>query len=356
MSLSHRLPPAAPAGDPYYVYAPPPLHPDPKRQGVLTLFVAGLPDDVKPREIHNLFSHRPGFDHCLLEYTGRGNQAVAFVSFFSHQAALSAMAALNGTVFDPETGDRLHIELAKSTSRRPRGGSDVYRVIDKRVNRTEGDDDHANIGDEGDLEVWEEEDDVGNDDNDDGGSDEPSGTENEISSNKNELPADHSGLWMMFTLMDSGQPRNRQQNGQSPSKGEPDKSSGDIPPCSTLFIANLGHACTEEELKEVLSGHPGFHVLKMRRHGGMPVAFADFTDIESSTAALNNLQGTVLSSSDSEGLHIEYPYFSTQCFAFITIVRKIKDEKKLADRSCWTARVGMWSPVILKLFVGFLHM
>jgi len=71
MSLSHRLPPAAAAVDPYYVYAP---HPDPQRQGVLTLFVAGLPDDVKPREIHNLFSHRPAFDHCLLEYTGRGNQ------------------------------------------------------------------------------------------------------------------------------------------------------------------------------------------------------------------------------------------------------------------------------------------
>ena len=71
MSLSHRLPPGAPAVDPYYVYAP---RPDPHRQGVLTLFVAGLPDDVKPREIHNLFSHRPGFDHCLLEYTGRGNQ------------------------------------------------------------------------------------------------------------------------------------------------------------------------------------------------------------------------------------------------------------------------------------------
>jgi hypothetical protein len=72
MSLSHRLPHAAAAAvDPYYVYAP---HPDPQRQGVLTLFVAGLPDDVKPREIHNLFSHRPAFDHCLLEYTGRANQ------------------------------------------------------------------------------------------------------------------------------------------------------------------------------------------------------------------------------------------------------------------------------------------
>ncbi|KAL6839593.1 hypothetical protein ACP4OV_030532 [Aristida adscensionis] len=286
MSLSHRLP------DPYYVYAPAPAppHPDPQRQGVLTLFVAGLPDDVKPREIHNLFSRRPGFDHCLLEYTGRGNQAVAFVSFFTHQAALSTMSALNGTIFDPESGDRLHIELAKSTSRRPRGGGDVYRVIDKRV-RTEGDADNENAGNEGDNEEWQEEEHGG-----DGGFDEPSGTENENSSDKNELSADQSG-----------QPGRRQQNGQSLSNVEADKSLGDIPPCSTLFIANLGHACTEEELKDVLSKQSGFHILKMRRHGGMPVAFADFMDIESSTAALNNLQGTMLSSSDNDSLHIEYP-------------------------------------------------
>jgi len=157
MSLSHRLPPGAPAVDPYYVYAP---RPDPHRQGVLTLFVAGLPDDVKPREIHNLFSHRPGFDHCLLEYTGRGNQAVAFVTFFTHEAALSAMTSLNGTIFDPDTGDRLHIELAKSTSRRPRGGGDVYRVIDKRANKPEGNADHENFGEEG----WEEDESDGHDD------------------------------------------------------------------------------------------------------------------------------------------------------------------------------------------------
>jgi len=200
------------------------------------------------------------------------------------------MTSLNGTIFDPDTGDRLHIELAKSTSRRPRGGGDVYRVIDKRANKPEGNADHENFGEEG----WEEDESDGHDDDGDGGSDEPSGTENENSSDKNELPADKSD-----------QPVHKQQNG-SPSNDGRDKSSSDIPPCSTLFIANLGRTCTEDELKEVLSKEPGFHVLKMRRRSGMPVAFADFTDIESSTAAMNSLQGTVLASSDNDGLHIEY--------------------------------------------------
>ncbi|PNT76551.1 hypothetical protein BRADI_1g49340v3 [Brachypodium distachyon] len=272
MSLSHhRLLPAAapPLGDPYYVYAPHP-HSDPQRQGVVTLFVAGLPDDVKPREIHNLFSRRPGFDQCLLEYTGRGNQ---------------------GTVFDPENGDCLHIELAKSNSRRRHGGGgDVYRVIDKRVNRREVNADNEHIGDD-DVSGEDE----GEGKYGEGGSDEPSDTENDNSSDKNELPADQSG-----------EPGIKQKKRQSPSNDQPDKSSVDIPPCSTLFIENLGQTCTEEELEEVFSKQPGFHVLKMRRRGGMPAAFADFTDIESSTAAMNNLQGTILSSSDSDGLRIEY--------------------------------------------------
>jgi hypothetical protein len=56
----------------------------------------------------------------------------------------------------------------------------------------------------------------------------------------------------------------------------------------------------------IIDRQPGFHLLKMRRRGGMPVAFADFTDIESSTAAMDALQGTVLASSDADGLQIEY--------------------------------------------------
>ncbi|KAG8052152.1 hypothetical protein GUJ93_ZPchr0001g32503 [Zizania palustris] len=181
MSLSHHLPPQ---GDPYYVYAPHP-HPDPQRQGVLTLFVAGLPDDVKPREIHNLFSRRENRHNSLFFQPGEVRLvdpasipqykqpastdfkcAVAFVSFFTHQtASLSAMAALNGTAFDPETGDCLHIELAKSNSRKRHGGGGIYRVIDKRINRKEGNVDHENTGDEGDDDAWGEDDGGVNDGN-----------------------------------------------------------------------------------------------------------------------------------------------------------------------------------------------
>jgi hypothetical protein len=60
--------------DPYYLYQPD------ERSNINTLFVSGLPDDVKAREIHNLFRRRPGFDSCQLKYTGRANQVLNFSS------------------------------------------------------------------------------------------------------------------------------------------------------------------------------------------------------------------------------------------------------------------------------------
>jgi len=44
-------------------------------------------------------------------------------------------------------------------------GGDVYRIIDKRANKTEGNADHENFGDEGGEEAWEEDEDDGHDDN-----------------------------------------------------------------------------------------------------------------------------------------------------------------------------------------------
>lgn len=68
--------------DPYYLYnQPDPTYSD--RSNINTLFISGLPDDVKAREIHNLFRRRPGFDSCQLKYTGRGNQVFFSFPFLS---------------------------------------------------------------------------------------------------------------------------------------------------------------------------------------------------------------------------------------------------------------------------------
>lgn len=184
---------------------------------------------------------------------------------------MAAMGALDRTIFDPETGATLHIELARSNSRkRPRGGA-PYMIIDKRT-RVHEDDENA----------WSND-----------GDDEPSDTENDNSRNK-----------AAFTATQSRKPDRKHANGRTAQDSE--KAAENIRPCSTLFIANLGPTCTEAELEQVLSKYSGFRTLKMKGRSGMPVAFVDFEDVESSAAALEGLRGTTIGSSDRGEIHIEY--------------------------------------------------
>ncbi|XP_028088855.1 RNA-binding protein with multiple splicing 2-like [Camellia sinensis] len=106
--------------DPYYLHQAPEYGFNNDRNGINTLFVSGLPDNVKAREIHNLFRRRSGFDSCQLKYTGRGSQVVAFATFVNHQSAMAALHSLNGVKFYTQTGSVLHIEMARSNSRRKR--------------------------------------------------------------------------------------------------------------------------------------------------------------------------------------------------------------------------------------------
>ncbi|PSS07359.1 RNA-binding protein with multiple splicing 2 like [Actinidia chinensis var. chinensis] len=262
--------------EPYYLHQPV-EYGFSDRNGINTLFVSGLPDDVKAREIHNLFRRRPGFDSCQLKYTGRGNQVVAFATFVNHQSAMAALHSLNGVKFDPQTSSVLHIELARSNSRRKRKpGSGAYVVIDKRTKAA--DDAQENSSDDGESE-----------------SDELSGGNKPDSGGNADLLIPQSGE----TVGDS-------EHAVATENEHTEKTVDGVSPCSTLFIANLGPNCTEDEMKQVLSQYPGFKALKVRARGGMPVAFADFEEIEQATKAMEALQGSWLQSSDRGGMHIEY--------------------------------------------------
>ncbi|XP_059303118.1 protein WHI4 [Lycium ferocissimum] len=266
-----------PGYDPYYVTQPVVYGYNSNEQNdIKTLFVSGLPDDVKAREIHNLFRRRHGFESCQLKYTGRGNQVVAFATFIDHPSAMAAMHALNGVKFDPQTGSTLHIEPARSNSRRIQvPGRGPYVVIDNRSKFNKDDKDTS--GDEGDMDSDPSEPDYSD-----------SGTNDDSSEEKREEKVVEPDQAL------------------DPKSEQNEKTTDGAQPCSTLFIANLGPNCTEDELKQVVSQYPGFNTLKVRARGGMPVAFADFEGVEQATEALNALQGSTLPSSDRGGMNIEY--------------------------------------------------
>ncbi|MGH0115333.1 UNVERIFIED_CONTAM: hypothetical protein FKN15_006761, partial [Acipenser sinensis] len=69
---------------------------------VRTLFVSGLPVDIKPRELYLLF---------------RPFKPVGFVTFDNRTGAEAAKNALNGIRFDPESPQTLRLEFAKANTK-----------------------------------------------------------------------------------------------------------------------------------------------------------------------------------------------------------------------------------------------
>lgn len=97
--------------------------PDAQTQ-VRTLFVSGLPADVKPRELYLLFRAYPGYEASQLKLTPsskngllKSSTPVGFVTFATRQDADEARQKLQGVRFDPEQPQAIRLELARSNTK-----------------------------------------------------------------------------------------------------------------------------------------------------------------------------------------------------------------------------------------------
>ncbi|XP_049358284.1 uncharacterized protein LOC125822866 isoform X4 [Solanum verrucosum] len=249
----HALPPVVvqPLPIPQYHHphhpSAPLLYPQDSHGDVRTLFIAGLPEDVKPREIYNLFREFAGYESSHLRSQTSSNS--------------------QGMVFDFEKDSKLYIELAKSNSKSKRLRPDDGRpVSEKRI--------------KGSAAISRD-----------------SGT----GFGSIHMPGMGNSAYNTI-----GYPPTQSQGKFDGRVGNQAASKTAAEPCPTLFIANLGQSCTEQELIQVFSRFRGFLKLKMQSTYGAPVAFVDFQDTASSTEALSHLQGTILHSSSGEGMRLEY--------------------------------------------------
>ncbi|KAL3525673.1 hypothetical protein ACH5RR_014045 [Cinchona calisaya] len=252
---------------PQFVNYAPPLYPtQSSHDDVRTLFIAGLPEDVKAREIYNLFREFPGYESSHLRTTA-STQPFAFAVFVDQQSAVMALHALNGMVFDLEKDSTLYIDLAKSNPRSKRLRTDDERTgSEKRMK----------------FSAFSR------------------GTDSGVGS----IHMPGMGNSAHNTI---GFPSTQSHGGFDDRAANDSGKKLNSTPCPTLFVANLGPTCSEQELIQVFSRCPGFLKLKMQSTYGAPVAFVDFQDSATSTEALNHLQGTVLySSPPSQGMRLEY--------------------------------------------------
>ncbi|GLU13528.1 hypothetical protein SLE2022_301610 [Rubroshorea leprosula] len=247
----------------------------PSHNEVRTLFIAGLPEDVKAREVYNLFREFPGYEssHLRSPTSGQKSQPFAFAVFSNQQSAIAAMQAMNGMVFDLEKGSTLYIDLAKANSRSKRSRTD---------------------------DEWP------------GSDKKPRGMFSSVTLDpgfgSTHLPGMGNSAYNMIGYPPTQSPGNIDVRVANETTAVKSNNSSVSNPCPTLFVANLGPNCTEQELIQLFSRCPGFLKLKMQSTYGSPVAFVDFQDTACSTGAMNSLQGTILYSSSTvgEGMRLEY--------------------------------------------------
>ncbi|KAL2462414.1 RNA-binding (RRM/RBD/RNP motif) family protein [Forsythia ovata] len=292
----HQQWPPAAAPPPATMAVPPPPHSHPPpipmdnhalhspSDEVRTIFISGLPEDVKERELQNLLRWLPGYEASQVNF--KGEHPMGFALFATGQHALAAKDALQDMVFDADSKSVLHTEMAKKNLFVKRGivaDSNAYDQ-NKRM-RTGGDYTHAGYLSPSPFHpppapVW--------------------GPHGYMAPPP--PPYDPYGGYAVPPV-----PMPASAPVPAPSSYVPVQNNKDNPPCNTLFIGNLGENINEEELRGLFSVQPGFKQMKVLRQERHTVCFIEFDDVNSATNVHRSLQGAVIPSSGSVGMRIQYP-------------------------------------------------
>ncbi|EEH21635.1 hypothetical protein PABG_03851 [Paracoccidioides brasiliensis Pb03] len=78
------------------------------------------------------------------------------------------------------------------------------------------------------------------------------------------------------------------------------------PPCNTLYVGNLPHDTSEDELKSLFTKQRGYKRLCFRNKQNGPMCFVEFEDISFATKALHELYGYQLSNSVKGGIRLSF--------------------------------------------------
>lgn len=282
-------PTAAPPPQPAVVAAAPPPPPHhlvdnpnrPANDEVRTIFITGLPEDVKEREIQNLLRWLPGYEASQVNY--KGEKPMSFALFATAQQAIAAKDALQSMVFDTESKAVLHTEMAKKNLFVKRGIVGDSNAYDQSKRLRTGDYTQAGYSSPVPFHpppppVW--------------------GPHGYMAPPP--PPYDPYGYPVAPVPMPPSAPV------PAPSSYVPVLNTKDNPPCNTLFIGNLGESINEEELRGLFSSQPGFKQMKILRQERHTVCFIEFEDVNSATAVHHNFQGAVIPSSGSIGMRIQY--------------------------------------------------
>ena len=214
-----------------------------RENDIRTVFIRGFPEDAKDRELHNIVRLWPGYEGCHMVRKGDRASAratIGFAKFSSQAAALSAVALLDGLDFDADA----HVILRASLARKNMNlnCANVFLAQGAAGRR--------------------------------GGSAGASGSHDGGYPYLSESAEDLVTTSVSETSMSRNSRIVHEEN----------------PPCNTLFIGALPGLIDEQAVREILGAQPGMVNIKHIPNGrGSSIAFVQFEDVESATAARASL-------------------------------------------------------------------
>eukprot|EP00005_Dracoamoeba_jomungandri_P014546 CAMPEP_0174276580 /NCGR_PEP_ID=MMETSP0439-20130205/60468_1 /TAXON_ID=0 /ORGANISM="Stereomyxa ramosa, Strain Chinc5" /LENGTH=298 /DNA_ID=CAMNT_0015368827 /DNA_START=80 /DNA_END=976 /DNA_ORIENTATION=+ len=272
---------------------------DPHDQEKKTLFIRGFPADVKHREVHNLFHGSPGYEDSIIKPSG-----IVFASFSSHSCASAAKDKLEGHYFDPDSAVPLHTEFAKQNSKRKRDVAELEPEdrefwspvrIKKRLK-------YVATGRLASGRAFPFA--------------APAAAEPYGIYNAYGYGGAYGGAAGYSSAALMGMPGAEGYMGVGAAGSmaaipgyeglsrapKPSR----FPPCTTLYVGNLGPGAQEAEINEIFGRCQGFEKCVLTRKADIAHAFLKFRDIDSSAAAMQTFQGISLETSGRGPIRLEY--------------------------------------------------
>jgi len=239
---------------------------------IRTLFLTGLPDDIKEREIHNLFRFVPGYEGCRLSTVN--SRPVSFAVFHSRESASNAIQQFNGIKFDPDFEHYLGVDFARANSEK------IKRLISDPSQPQQAEKRRKMAIQSNTTPQYQ----YGSfpSDNYSFGT---YGYTDTFGQSQMQLPLSQTqslysqSLYPQSLYSQSPYPSNHTRN----------------PPCTTLFVTGLDPTLGANELRAILSTGPGFLKFKMGKDNTH--CFIDYSDLHSSGSAVNTLNGLQLGGS-----------------------------------------------------------
>ncbi|KAI8845227.1 hypothetical protein BJ741DRAFT_527132, partial [Chytriomyces cf. hyalinus JEL632] len=303
---------------------------------ITTIFVVGFPEDIQDREFQNMFVFAPGFEAATLKFPANfaeddgvpayKKQIIGFAKFRSRKEANFARDYLTGRKVDTERGSILKAEIAKKNLHVKR--SATATTADFHAPQTPTPDTLLSL---------------------------PPGlkisTKNASSMSSGPMTAPMSQTTSLLSSL--GEQRTHSNNssmlGSNDSRSAANPlgskfpplsisipNAGSVtptlqsapfsnavtaagvasagfrcpadqnPPCNTLYVGNLATNTNETELRDLFSRVIGYKRMSYRMRPNGPMVFVEFESITSAQQALQDMHGTLLSTSTKGGIRLSF--------------------------------------------------